>query len=46
MGDAPEVSGIVQWSEHVPQGFAHGLHFTELTLASHRKLSDLVVPTA
>ena len=46
MGDAPELSAVVQWSEHVPQGFAHGLLFAELTLASHRKLSDLLVPTA
>jgi CheY-like chemotaxis protein len=45
MGNAPELSAVVQWSEHVPQGFAHGLRFAELTLAAHRKLDDLVGPT-
>jgi DNA-binding response OmpR family regulator len=42
LGDAPELDAVVQWSEHVPQGFAHGLRFAELTLAAHRKLTDLL----
>jgi DNA-binding response OmpR family regulator len=42
LGEAPELDSIVQWSEHVPQGFAHGLRFGDLTLAAHRKLTDLL----
>ena len=42
LGDAPELGAVVQWSEHVPQGFAHGLRFADLTLAAHRKLIDLL----
>jgi DNA-binding response OmpR family regulator len=44
LGDAPELDAVVQWSEHVPQGFAHGLRFADLTLAAHRKLIDLLGP--
>ena len=44
MGQAPQVDAVVQWSEHVPQGYAHGLRFVDVTLAAHRKLADLVGP--
>jgi len=44
LGNAAEIAAIVQWSEHVPQGFAHGVRFTDISLAAHRKLTDMVGP--